>query len=309
MKKVAICCFVLFAACVCGGKKSGPAVGVQPAFRLPEVPAVYFDPAARATYLAAHSWESVDLADTAWVHNMDVLEKALPDYLEVLGMVNVTPDGTAKIRASYDALLSRAAAQPALRDSLTGLLEKYLYDPNSPMRNEDLYIPVLEAVIASPAIASLEKLRPQFQLEMALKNRPGRAAADFAYETADGRKGRLYGIKAPYTLLYLYNPECHGCEEIRAELLASRAIRAQYDKGGLAILALYVDEEQDVWRRHLDEIPRWWINARDAGCKIREAGSYDLRAIPTLYLLGASKEVILKDAFAWQVDAYIAGLQ
>jgi thiol-disulfide isomerase/thioredoxin len=276
---------------------------------MPEIPALYSDPAARAGYLATHYWDAIDFADTAWVRNMPVFEGALPDYLVALGATMTAPDGPQRVRGSYDALLRRAAAQPALRDSITGLLEKYLYDPNSPMLDEELYIPALESIIASPSIDSLEKLRPRYQLGMAMKNRPGMPAADFAYELANGGTGRLYGIRAAYTLVFFYNPECHGCEEIRAEMIASRALRAQWERGGLKILAVYVDEDPAVWHRHLDEIPDWWISARDRGTKIRDNELYDLRAMPTLYLLNASKEVVFKDVPASRVDAYFAAMQ
>ena len=37
------------------------------------------------------------------------------------------------------------------------LAEKYLYDPNSPMRNEELYIPVLESILATQVLDDMEK--------------------------------------------------------------------------------------------------------------------------------------------------------
>ena len=48
---------------------------------------------------------------------------------------------------------------------------KYLYEPNSPFRNEEYYIPVLRHVIASPRLGESDKARAKFRLDMALKNR------------------------------------------------------------------------------------------------------------------------------------------
>lgn len=47
---------------------------------------------------------------------------------------------------------------------ITDLADKYLYDPNSPMRNEEFYIPVLEAMAASPVLEEIEKVRPKARL-------------------------------------------------------------------------------------------------------------------------------------------------
>ena len=44
---------------------------------------------------------------------------------------------------------------------ITDLADKYLYDPNSPMRNEEFYIPVLDAMLASPLLEEIEKVRPK----------------------------------------------------------------------------------------------------------------------------------------------------
>ena len=49
------------------------------------------------------------------------------------------------------------------------LADKYLYDPNSPMRNEEFYIPVLDAMLASPLLEEIEKVRPKARREIAQK--------------------------------------------------------------------------------------------------------------------------------------------
>ena len=49
---------------------------------------------------------------------------------------------------------------------ITDLADKYLYDPNSPMRNEEFYIPVLDAMLASPVLEEIEKVRPKARREL-----------------------------------------------------------------------------------------------------------------------------------------------
>lgn len=292
------------AVCACGQTRKPEAASGPPVYKLPEVPAIYSDPQARANYLSQHYWDSVDFADTAWVSHKEAFEKALPDYLAYLSVLPAKA-----VKPSVDGLLDRASVQPALFDMVTELLDKYLYDPNSPMRNEDSYIPVLQYLIASEKVDSLEKIRPRHRLALAMKNRPGAPAADFAYTLADGRGGRLSGIKSPYTLIFFYNPECHGCEEIRTALETAQPVSDLIEEGRLKILALYVDEDEALWRRHLDEIPAAWISARDAKGVIRESELYDMRAIPTIYLLDADKTVLLKDAMPEQAVQYLARLR
>ena len=86
------------------------------------------------------------------------------------------------------------------------LADKYLYEPNSPMYNEELHILVLRSLLGNPGLDDWDKERPRYLLEMALKNRPGDVAADFTYRTRDGAMNRLSGIKADYVVLYSMIP-------------------------------------------------------------------------------------------------------
>ena len=67
-------------------------------------------------------------------------------------------------------------------------------------------------------------------------------------------------------------------------------------RGKVKVLAVYPDEDMKAWRDYLPHFPSAWINAYDADLKIKSAELYDLKAIPTLYLLDSNKTVMLRDA-------------
>lgn len=209
-------------------------------------------------------------------------------------------------RYVLDTLLNFYAGDSAAMHQLVDFLTPPLSDPNSQVRNEELYIPILEAVIASPFYDTTEKVRPQYQLDMAMKNRVGQPAADFEYTLADGKRGTLYQVEAPFTLVYINNPDCHACEEILASLSVSRVVSNQLESGKLKIVAIYPDEDLAAWRKHLPDVPTQWINGYDAGLAMRKQESYDLRAIPSLYLLDKDKKVLLKDCTSVDmIEAYL----
>lgn len=209
-------------------------------------------------------------------------------------------------RHILDTLLKFYASDSAAMRQLVGFLTPPLSDPNSQIRNDELYIPLLEAVIASPFYDSTEKIRPQFQLDMAMKNRVGYPATDFTYTLANGMKGRLYDVAAPYTLVYINNPDCHACKEMLEWMTASTVIANQLKSGKLKLVAIYPDEDVAIWRDHLKDVPGEWINGYDADLAIRREELYDLRAIPSLYLLDRDKKVLLKDCTSVDmVEAYL----
>lgn len=207
--------------------------------------------------------------------------------------VSPVPPDSAKL--VLDTLIRFYGDDSAAFRQLVDFLTPPLSDPNSQLRNDEYYIPLLEAQIASPYFDSLEKVKPRYRLEMALKNRVGHPATDFTYTLANGRRGTLYEVEAPYTLVYINNPDCNACEEMLARMKASSVIEEQMKRGRLKIVAIYPDEDLAAWRKHLSEVPNTWINGYDAELAFRRLELYDLRAIPSLYLLDRDKRVIFKD--------------
>ena len=155
---------------------------------------------------------------------------------------------------------------------------------------------MLEALVSSPWLDRWERIAPQHDLRMASQNRIGRPANDFRYTLASGATGTLYGVKAEYTLLFINNPGCAMCKQLREQIAGSPMLSEMIERGRLKILALYPDEDLAEWREYRGHIPPSWINGYDAGCVVREKSLYDLHAIPALYLLDRDKRVLVKDS-------------
>lgn len=269
-------------------------------FQLPEIPVSMTDVDQRTVYLVSHYWDRFDFKDTLYIGNAEVTEQAFVNYLDLLNRVDASIADS-----SLRDLLDRAAVDTAMYSYLTKLSDRYLYDPNSPMRNEERYIPVLENRIASDCLTEVQKVRLRYRLALAKKNRPGMVATDFIYTLASGKTGRLHEIETPYTILYVNNPGCKACSEITDQIGSSTMIDQLLQNKQLAILALYPDEELEEWRKHAADIPKTWINAYDRGGVISRENLYDLKAIPTLYLLDREKRVLLKDATFNEISNYL----
>lgn len=183
------------------------------------------------------------------------------------------------------------------RERMTLLQEKYA-NPNSPYRNEIEALKIYDSIMASTWYSAAEKLAIQQKIRLAQQNRIGQPANDFVYYTTADVVKRLYDLKAPYILLYFYNPECNACKEMTAALMASAVITQKIRSGELKLLAIYTDPDQTIWRKHLPELPTIWVHGRDEKEYLWKNKIYDLRAIPTLYLLDESKKVLLKDCMS-----------
>ena len=133
-------------------------------------------------------------------------------------------------------------------------------------------------------------------------------ATDFTYTTQSGTQGRMHQIKSEILLLYFYNPGCADCRRVKDMLVASEAVDVLHKAGRLKVLAIYPDKEVGEWRQRLSENPSWWISAYDKGSLINSQELYDLKAIPTIYLLDSQKRVLLKDPTPENLNRAIAML-
>lgn len=278
----------------CGGRaprRPAATTAETPAVFLPAIAPAALAPEERVEWLRWHYWDNFDFADTTFLARADTLQlfEAYARYVQLL--FSAPTDG-----APMDSLMRRAAVSRPMLDYFAMLADRVLGDPNSPLRNDEFYIPVLRAQLSSPWYDEYERLAPEYRLSLASQNRIGQPANDFRYTLASGATGSLYGLRAEYVLLFINNPGCPMCREIREAISASPMLTELIEHGRLRVLALYPDENLDEWRAYREQIPASWINAYDDGCVLREKGLYDLSAIPSLYLLDAQKRVLVKDA-------------
>lgn len=251
-------------------------------------PPAYIAQEKQRDYMVEHYWDGFDFSDTLFIAKADTAEmlRAFAGYVaNVVGPVDGSP---------MRRLMQRASASRRMLDYFVMLSEQVLHDPNSPLRSDELYIPVLEAQLSAPFYDEYERLVPQYDLELARRNRIGSRATDFRFTMGSGRTSSLYAVKADYTLVYINNPGCPMCRDIQQAIEHSPLLSEMIADARLTVLAIYPDRDLAEWRKH--PLPSEWINGYDEGCVIEQQRLYDLRAIPSLYLLDKDKRVLVKDS-------------
>lgn len=194
-----------------------------------------------------------------------------------------------------DSILDKSIEDSTVFLQTVSYLETPLGDPNSSYRNEDLYSNLLQAKIKSPWYDDNSKEKIRTQLYLLMQNRVSAAANDFTYITPAGLKKKMYDLHSNFTLMYFYNPECNACKEMKDALISSPVTSEKVKSGELKILAIYTDRDEKLWLDHLPGMPQNWIHGRDEDEYLFKNSVYDLRAIPTLYLLDEDKKVLVKD--------------
>ena len=319
------CASVLYIAAISflvscsGGNKAARKSGAPAIQHFPsvEAPGIYTDPAERLAFLAEHFWDGfmdstfTGLCDSMYVKGVpkEELETKFGLYSTVLWQMDVTGAAASVSR------LFRLAESDELRDTSSNVFEtitsyalKYFYDPNSPVRNEEFYLPYVQGLAASPAVK--DDMRPAYSYDasMCSLNRVGFPAADFAFKDLSGKVHTLHGVKADFTLLFFSNPGCPSCKEITEAAESDPDIRNLLDNKRLAVVNVYIDLELDKWREFAAGYPAEWLSGYDHNYIIRTDQIYNVRAIPSLYLLDKDKRVILKDAPQDKVFAMLSSM-
>lgn len=270
---------------------------------LPEVPATFTAPKERAGYIILHFWDGMDFGDTLRCRNRDFMEQNLVNFFSLFPHADEhsLPRGIGR-------LLGRAVADSAALGITLDIAEQYLYSPDSPMRNESHYILFLEEYLRLPGLPQHARLRPAQQLKMALKNRPGTVAADFAYTDREGNRHTLRATPGrEWLLLMFYDPECANCAETSDAMRKSPAISKLVAEKRLTVLAVYAEGDRMVWSNTKASMPREWTAGIDDS-RIAERGLYNLSVMPTLYLLkGGDNTVLLKEASLPEIEKAISG--
>lgn len=269
---------------------------------LPDVPNSLTDPADRATYIVEHFWDAMDFGDTIRSLDEAFMEQNFANYANLFAYV-----GVETAESSIKNLMQAASDNRQAYNLLADIADKYLYDSNSPMMDEEAYILFLKAITESDFMDRDRRVRFESQLKDALKNRRGSKASDFGFVDSHGRNGSLYGTADGkcYRLVMFYDPDCDVCKSTKEMLSGSAAVNNAVASGLLKVVAVYSDGDNEVWEKSKNDMPGNWLSVSSPAEDRDEI--YVIRATPTLYLLAPDNTVVLKDARAEAIIGYLTG--
>lgn len=266
----------------------------QSPFPFPEIPAMLTQPEERKAYLLEHYWDRFNFGDTTLVDNRDVTEQGFVNFIALLA------DGTTPEELTRESLANWCAGfvgKEHARQVLTQTADDYLFNPNSPFYNEGLYGMYLEALLGKLPQTDAMRSAYRFKLELVRRNNVGEKATDFVYYLSDGTRHTLAStpVKSNRLLLMFYDPECESCHEVLLRMAADATLDEAVRTGKLSVLAIYTEGNEEAWRKALPDMPEGWTVGNDREA-VKTGALYDLKAMPSLYLLDGKKTVLLKDA-------------
>ena len=294
-----------------------------------KIPSMYTDPYDRVVYVTEHYWDTFLSTDSSWPCDSltingvssDSVEEHFATFSELLFQIMSYSAGHTDAAASAARVSDARKAVASLfrhveakqkSDSLSNVFDRiaeiadrYMYDPNSPYRSEDFYLPYVQGL--SESSLTNPRMVPAYRhdAQMCAMNSIGSKVPDFVFKDIDGRSNTLYGVKGTFTLLFFSNPGCEACQKIIESIKANFVLEQMISSGDLAIVNVYIDEDLEAWKSYQDYYPDTWHNGYDPSYSIRQDMKFNVRAIPSLYLLDSEKCVIMKDAPEDRVFSYL----
>lgn len=241
----------------------------QQSFPYPALPDTLRSVEQRAGYLSEHYWDNYNFADTLMLKSEEVTEQGFVNFIDILG--RFSPAIAQKGIAGFT---QRAFKNTAAKERFESLIEHYFENPQSPLRNDRVYLLFLEEMKNSPCFDEVEKERLAFKIKTTNKNLPGDIAINFNFKDENGKSHQLSDYRDQKVILYFYDPDCENCHKVSAWL------KQQTIPADIKVLKIIADNPIS----HI----------------------YSLRAMPTIFLLDKGNQVVLKDCTAQELIAYVS---
>lgn len=273
-------------------------------FTMPSLPDSITQPKERALYLTAHFWDNMNTGDSTLMNDEYTLSNNFLKYIELL---NHIPSEQAK--EEIRRFVEKTTGNRLYFDTFQQMASFYLYNVSSPLLNEALYAPFAQSALEYGALTDEERTQYSHRLQVAQKNNPGDTASDFCYETHNRKKQSMHSIDAQYTLLFFHDYDCENCKEILQHIASNGTVMSLIQKGILQPLMIYTEGDAALWEENKHNHPQGWLPAFDWKEEIKSRRIYELRAMPSIYLIDKEKKVVLKDAQPERLLLYLSTLQ
>lgn len=277
-------------------------------FPFPEIPISLQTPNERKEYLLLHYWDKFDFTNMTLIGNRHITEQG---FVNFISLMEDAPINETLNQKAIDNFCGKITIQPETYHQFLSMIEDYLFTPQSPLYNEEMYAYYLQAIDNNKQMLSIaEHQHIDFMQALLKRNAPGQKAENSTYYTINEKKKKLSNtrVKGSHLILFFYDPECTLCRETLMQMKAYSQLSEAINSGTLSVLAIYTENNEQVWNHIKNQLPTNWLIGSDHGF-IREKALYDLKSIPSLYLLDNKRRVVVKNGSWEEINQVITGVR
>ena len=262
-------------------------------FKYPTVPDTMSTLESRTNYLITHFWENFDLSKP--IRDSIGFDSAFRDYIDLFRYAHRTV-----VFSSINDFMNKAQSNTANMIFIIGVVESALYSAGAAYWSDEVYLPFIKFFVDSKMIKNEYKLRYKEQIT-AIENTPvGAAPPDFTITKTDKSKVKLSDISG-WTLIYFNEPDCFDCTLTRLRLSTDSNISLLVDSGQITVVSVCPGGYSAEWASEAASMPENWINGY---CQDIDQ-TYDIRLVPSFYLLDKDHKIVNKNMALTDVQALL----
>ena len=262
--------------------KAGEEIEVPP---LPQN-ATMKDTINQSNYYFKHYWDNINLSDERMLRTPFVGKK-MDTYLKNISFFE--PDTIIQIA---DNIIEKTPRKSDLRKYVVGKFAQKFIAPEI-MGREGVYIHVAEKYIIKDVDSGWDTSSIRRNKDYVTKMKPvmlGNKILNMDMTDTLDIYTPLYGVKANYTLVMIYDPECHHCQETTKKLLE------EYPKllaKGVKIYMACGTRDKKKWMNFVKEFKtKPFINVYDSYTMTDFANNFNTTVYPNLIFLNKDKKIL-----------------
>ncbi len=255
-------------------------------------------------YYRQHFFDNFDLSDDALIRLPQPLyQQKIKEYLEKLFIPQ--PDSVTK--AIYGLVDKAKKNKETYNYSVRSCL--ILYQQPEIMGLDEVFVNIYDKYFATGEMDSWANTKTKQNLkEWADKIRScmiGRIGANLIMQDVNFQPKSMYDIKAKYTILFIFNPDCGHCREETPKLVDF--YNKEKAKFNLEVFAVSTDTSMKKLRDFIKEFKTQWITVDGPRSYIKEHFSklYHSDTTPSIYILDDKKKIIAKKLPVKQLDDFL----
>jgi peroxiredoxin len=127
----------------------------------------------------------------------------------------------------------------------------------------------------------------------------GSVGQDIEFKNDKGGTSKLYDLKSPLVVLFLFSPGCEHCQKEAPELVK---IYHEWKDRGVDVFTICIDPPEDEWRQFIkDNNFPWEHNIYDPDNESRFRFKYNVDITPEIYVINKDRVIVGKNLKAFQL--------
>lgn len=240
----------------------------------------------QSNYYFKHYWDNINLSDERMLRTPFVGKK-MDAYLK-----NISYFESDTIIQIADAIIEKTPRKTDLRKYVVGKFAQKFIAPDI-MGREDVYIHVAEKYIINDPESGWDTSSIRRNKDYVAKMKPvliGNKIPNMDMTDTLDIYTPLYGVKGNYTLLMIYDPECHHCQETTKKLLE------EYPKLSAKGVRVYMacgTRDKKKWLNFIKEYKtQKFINVFDSFTVTDFTNKFNTTVFPNIFFLDKDKKIL-----------------